>query len=119
MKIMIVDDSKAMRMIVAKSLKMAGLGGHEVIEATNGVEALEKIGTESPDLVLSDWNMPEMSGIELLEKVREAGSEVHFGFITSESSSETRAMAIEKGAEFLLTKPFSADQLESTLQPFV
>lgn len=119
MKIMIVDDSKAMRMIIAKSLKLAGFGGHEVIEATNGVEAFEKIGSESPDLVLSDWNMPEMSGIELLEKVREAGHKVRFGFITSESSSETRAMAIEKGAEFLMTKPFSADQLESTLQPFM
>ena len=65
MKILIVDDSKAMRMIVARTLNQTDLSGFTKIEASNGVEALEKIEQESPDLVLSDWNMPEMKGIEL------------------------------------------------------
>ncbi|MCA9153321.1 MAG: response regulator [Planctomycetales bacterium] len=117
MKILIVDDSKAMRMIVARTLKQAGFSGHTVIEASNGREALEKIASESPEVVLSDWNMPEMKGIELLQKVKEAGHKVRFGFITSESSAETRKLALDSGAVFLLTKPFSAEGMQAILEP--
>lgn len=119
MKILIVDDSKAMRMIVLRTLKQTGLGGHTTLEASNGVDALKIIEDESPDLVLSDWNMPEMKGIDLLRKVREAGNQVKFGFVTSESSNETKAVAQEAGADFVLTKPFTADQMEMTLEPFL
>jgi len=115
MKVLIVDDSKAMRMIVTRTLKKTGLGDLTIVEATNGSEALEVIDSEKPELVLSDWNMPEMNGIELLEKVRESGNEVTFGFITSESSAETKALAIATGASFVITKPFTADSMEMTL----
>ncbi|MEO1618843.1 MAG: response regulator [Planctomycetota bacterium] len=119
MKVMIVDDSKAMRMIIMRTLKKTELGSFTAIEASNGVEALEKLKTESPDLVLSDWNMPEMKGIELLQKVRESGNNVRFGFITSESSSETRQLALETGANFLVTKPFTADSIQIALDPIL
>ena len=69
MKIMIVDDSAAMRMIVKKTLRQAGFEGHEISEAEDGAKALAAIQSASPDLVLSDWNMPNMTGIELLEKL--------------------------------------------------
>jgi len=117
MKILIVDDSKAMRMIVGRTLKQAGFDGHETVEATNGVEALALIESESPDIVLSDWNMPEMKGIELLQKVRASGNEVRFGFITSESSAETAKLATDTGADFLLTKPFTVESLQAVLEP--
>jgi two-component system chemotaxis response regulator CheY len=117
MKILIVDDSKAMRMIVGRTLKQAGFGGHTTVEASNGVEALTLIESESPDIVLSDWNMPEMKGIELLEKVRQAGNEVRFGFITSESSAETAQLATDTGADFLLTKPFTVESMQAVLEP--
>lgn len=119
MKILIVDDSKAMRMIIARTLKQAGFDSHKVVQASNGVEALEVIASESPDLVLSDWNMPEMLGIDLLKQVRESGNQVRFGFITSESSAETKQLAKDNGADFVLTKPFSAEIIESTLEPFL
>ena len=119
MKILIVDDSKAMRMIVSRTLKQTGLRGYTTVEATNGVEALDIIRSEKPDLVLSDWNMPEMKGIELLEKVRESGNKVRFGFITSESSNETKQLAEEQGADFVITKPFTADTMELTLAPLL
>lgn len=115
MKILIVDDSKAMRMIVMRTLKQTGLSGYTTVEASNGMEALEIINNDSPDLVLSDWNMPEMKGIELLEKVREAGNKVAFGFITSESSQETKDLAEKTGADFVITKPFTAETIETTL----
>ena len=119
MKILIVDDSKAMRMIVLRTLKKAGFSDFTAIEAANGQEAMQLIETESPDLVLSDWNMPEMKGIELLEKIRAAGNQVKFGFITSESSNETRQQADEAGAQFVITKPFTAEAMQMTLAPLV
>jgi len=117
MKILIVDDSRAMRMIVTRTLKQAGFSGHTTTEASNGVEALQKIEEDTPDIVLCDWNMPEMNGIELLGKVREAKYNVRFGFITSESSAETKTLAIENGADFVLTKPFTADSMQLALEP--
>ena len=65
MKILIVDDSKAMRMIVVRTLRQCGISGLQLIEAGNGAEALPIIESQTPDLILCDWNMPEMTGIEL------------------------------------------------------
>ena len=86
MKILIVDDSKAMRMIVQRTLKQAGFENIQPLEANNGLEALQVVDQQQPDLVLSDWNMPEMKGIELLQALRANGKQVPLGFITSESS---------------------------------
>ena len=66
MKILIVDDSKVMRSIVKRTLRQAGFGNHDVVEAGNGAEGLEQVSEHTPDLVLCDWNMPEMNGIEML-----------------------------------------------------
>ena len=117
MKILIVDDSKAMRMIVRRTLRHAGYGDHSVEEATNGKEALEIIQNSPPDLVLSDWNMPEMSGLQLLEAVKEQAIPVKVGLVTSQGTGEMRAQANEAGALFLLTKPFTPDQFRGVLEP--
>ena len=117
MKILIVDDSKAMRMIVSRTLGQAGLQGYSTCEASNGSDALQLIESEKPDLILSDWNMPEMNGIQFLEQVRAAGYDMPFGFVTSESSSETRDQAFAGGAQFLLTKPFSPEKMHAAISP--
>ncbi|MCA9187849.1 MAG: response regulator [Pirellulaceae bacterium] len=119
MKILIVDDSKAMRMIVGRALKQIGLPNTQIIEACDGTEAVNIIAAQSPDLVLSDWNMPQMKGIDLLRAVREAGNQVHFGFITSESGNEVREEAKAAGAAFIVTKPFTPDSLETAIQPIL
>src|SRR5690348_9428909 len=85
MKILIVDDSKAMRMIVRRVLNEIGLESSEFIEATNGVEGAAAVKAHQPDLVLSDWNMPDMNGIEMLEALNAEGVSVKLGFVTSES----------------------------------
>jgi two-component system chemotaxis response regulator CheY len=108
-KILVVDDSKAMRMIVMRTLRQAGYGDAEIAEAVDGADALERIRSEQPDLVLSDWNMPNMSGLELLTAVRAEGHGATFGFVTSESTAAMREQAIAAGASFLLAKPFTAD----------
>ena len=119
MKVLIVDDSKAMRMIVKRTLARTDLDRCEVVEAENGADALTKIESEHPDLVLCDWNMPEMSGIEFLKQLRESGSQVPFGFITSESGEDTKNLALESGAQFIITKPFTPESLNAALMPCV
>ena len=117
MRILIVDDSKAMRMIVVRTLRQAGYGGAVIEEAANGKEALKAIEAIKPDLVLCDWNMPEMSGMDLLRALREANNQVRFGFVTSEAGTEMKESALASGAEFLITKPFTPKTFEDTLGP--
>ena len=115
MKILIVDDSKAMRMIVTRTLRQAGFDSHDYLEACDGAEGLAMVASEKPDLVLSDWNMPEVSGIEFLQRLRADGNDVRFGFVTSESTDAMRALAAESGALFLIAKPFTADTFADAL----
>lgn len=116
MKILVVDDSKAMRMIVKRTLAKTDTGaGATIVEAENGKQALEMIRAEQPDLVLSDWNMPEMNGHELLEALNAEGIAPPFGFVTSESTPEMYDRAMAAGAKFLVTKPFTAESLQEAL----
>ena len=115
MKILVTDDSRVMRQIVIRTLRQAGYDDHDIIQAEDGREALEMVGSEKPDLVLSDWNMPEMTGIECLQALRASGSAVPFGFVTSEGSPEMREKAANAGALFLIAKPFTADTFRDAL----
>lgn len=116
MKILVADDSKVMRQIVIRTLRQAGHGGHDIVEAENGRDCLEKVHSERPDLVLSDWNMPEMNGIDCLDALRSGGSEVKFGFVTSEGSEEMRQRAAAAGALFLIAKPFTPEAFDEALR---
>lgn len=119
MKILVVDDSKAMRMIVRRTLRQAGFVDHVVSEASNGKEALQAIREAMPDLILSDWNMPEMSGIEFLEALRAEGNSVPFGFVTTERTPEMREKASSSGAAFLIVKPFTPEDFQKALSPLL
>ncbi len=119
MKILIVDDSKAMRMIVMRHLRQAGFGNHTLEEAANGVEALNAATASPPDLILCDWNMPEMNGLDFLKALRGKKMNTPFGFVTTESSPEMRQTAVGAGAAFLIAKPFTVETFETTLSPFL
>ncbi len=119
MKILVVDDSKAMRMIVRRTLRQAGFEAHDVDEAENGREGLAKVQRFAPDLVLSDWNMPELNGIDFLRNLRAKGNQVRFGFVTSEGTPEMRELAAANGAEFLIAKPFDDNTFRVTLGPYL
>jgi two-component system chemotaxis response regulator CheY len=114
-KILIADDSRVMRQIVIRTLRQAGFDDHDIVEAEDGRDAYDKVQSEKPDLILSDWNMPNMTGIECLEALRNAGSTVPFGFVTSEGSEEMRGKAADAGALFLIAKPFTADTFNEHL----
>jgi two-component system chemotaxis response regulator CheY len=116
MQILVVDDSKAMRGIVMRAVRQAGYEA-TFLEATNGLEALRAIRTAPPALVMADWHMPEMTGIELLHALRAEGSEVKVGFVTSESDPRMRDVAFQAGAAFMLSKPFTTDAIKAVLKP--
>ena len=115
MNILVADDSRVMRQIVIRTLRQSGHGDNDIVEAENGRDALAKIAVENPDLVLSDWNMPEMNGIDLLETLRQQGSAVRFGFVTSEGSDMMRQRASAAGAAFLIAKPFTPEAFDAAL----
>jgi two-component system chemotaxis response regulator CheY len=117
MKILVADDSRVMRSIVVRTLRQAGYDDHDVIQAADGAEALDMVIDESPDLVLSDWNMPQMNGIDLLNQLRANGIGVPFGFVTSEGSPQMRELAEAAGALFLIAKPFSSESFRDALEP--
>ncbi len=117
MQILVVDDSKAMRSIVMRAVRQAGYEGVTFLEAANGAEALKAIRAAPPALVLADWNMPEMNGIDLLKALRAEGNAVKLGFVTSESDPAMRDQAFQAGAAFMLTKPFTPDAVKAVLAP--
>lgn len=118
MNILIVDDSTAMRLIVQKTLREAGFDGHNIIQAADGAEGLEKVMEEEPDLILCDWNMPNMTGPELLQALNNEGCEAIFGFVTTEATPAMREKANQLGADFLISKPFTASDFEDALNEF-
>ena len=117
MKILIADDSKVMRQIVLRTMRQAGFGHHDFVEAVDGADAFDKVAAEAPDLVLSDWNMPNKTGIDFLRDLRGSGNQTPFGFVTSEGSEEMRSIAEGAGALFLIAKPFTAEAFEEALTP--
>jgi len=119
MRTLIVDDSSAMRMIVKRTLKQAGYDSMEFSEAEDGDVALGRIADIEPHLVLCDWNMPNMNGIELLKALRAAGNTVKFGFVTTESTADMRTAAKDAGAQFLVAKPFTPESMASALRPVI
>jgi len=115
-RVLVTDDSRVMRQIVIRTLRQAGYDW-DVREAADGAEALEAVRADEPDVVLSDWNMPNVNGIELLQQLRAEGFETPFGFVTSESSEEMRATAEAAGALFLISKPFTPESFREVIEP--
>lgn len=115
MPILIVDDYKTMLRIIRNLLKQIGFDNVE--EATDGTEALQKLRERKFNLVISDWNMEPMTGIELLREVREDINLKNLPFImvTAESKTENVVIAKEAGVSNYIVKPFNATTLKSKL----
>ena len=119
MKVLVADDSRAMRMIVIRTLRQSGITIDDVREAVDGADALAAVPEFRPDLILSDWNMPNMTGIELLTALRDRGDATPFGFVTSESNPDMKERALAAGAGFVITKPFDGDRLADVIGSMV
>lgn len=116
-KAMVVDDSKAIRMILAKTLRELG---YQICEAANGKEALSVFEQESPDisLVLVDWNMPQMDGLEFVKRFRSNphNSSVVLVMVTTETEVEQMIRALEAGANEYVMKPFTKEIIQDKLR---
>lgn len=119
MKILIVDDSETMRMIVIKSLRQAGFKTFEPVEAGSARDALSLIAKGGIDLVLSDVNMPEISGIELVKVVRTKFPTLPIVMVTTESSPEMKERMLQSGANGIILKPFPPEQLKEVLTQYM
>ncbi|HLS50492.1 MAG TPA: chemotaxis response regulator CheY [Burkholderiaceae bacterium] len=115
-KILVVDDFPTMRRIIKNLLK--DLGFENVDEAEDGVMALEKLQHGNFDFVLSDWNMPNMDGLELLKTIRadEQLAELPVLMVTAEAKKENIIAAAKAGASGYVVKPFTAATLEEKIQ---
>jgi two-component system chemotaxis response regulator CheY len=116
-KALVVDDSRAIRSILCKALTSWGF---EVCQAANGREALEKLEQEFPSisLVLSDWNMPEMNGLEFIKKMRadQRFATVRVMMVTTETHLQQMALALEAGVNEYIMKPFTNDTIAEKLR---
>ncbi len=115
--ILIVDDSAAIRKILQRVLHQAEVPIGDVHEASDGKEALEKLASQKVGLILSDINMPNMDGIELLREVKakDGLKDVPIVMITTEGSKAKVMEAVELGAAGYVRKPFTADQIKEKL----
>jgi two-component system chemotaxis response regulator CheY len=116
-KVLIIDDSNTMRKIVSRSLRQAGLEFETILEAGDGQAALDLLNQEKPDIILSDINMPNMNGIEFLKQkaTNDAIKDIPVVMITTESGSDIINEAISHGAKGSIKKPFTPDQIQSTI----
>lgn len=116
MNILIVDDYTTMLRIIKNLLKQ--LGFNNVDEATDGSMAYEKMKTKSYNLVISDWNMEPMTGLELLKKIRASNENfktIPFIMVTAESKTENVIAAKQAGVNNYIVKPFNAETLKTKM----
>jgi two-component system, chemotaxis family, chemotaxis protein CheY len=118
--VLVVDDSAAIRKILQRVLRQTEIPIGNIIEAGDGNEALEALKTQTVGLVLSDINMPNMDGLELLGhlKANEAWSKLPVIMVSTEGSQAKVLEAVEKGAAGYVRKPFNADQIKEKLAEF-
>jgi two-component system, chemotaxis family, chemotaxis protein CheY len=116
-KVLVVDDSGTMRKIILRSLN--ALGVTDVVEAGDGSDGLELFKQQQFDIVLTDWNMPRMTGLELLKAIRATGSTLPVILITTEAEKGRVLEAVQAGVSDYLVKPFETEGLRQKLQKFV
>lgn len=116
-RVLVVDDMMTMRKIVAKACK--DIGFTDIIEAADGIKAWEALSTSQPavGLIISDWNMPNCTGLDLLKRVRADSrfGKLPFVLLTAESEGHQVAEAVKSGVDNYIVKPFTPDLLQKKL----
>ena len=115
-KILIVDDFATMRRILKNILKQ--LGFKNLVEADDGTSAWEVLENQEVDLIISDWNMPKMTGIDLLKKVRASAKygKAPFLMVTAEAQKQNVIEAVQAGVSNYVVKPFTAEAINDKLE---
>ena len=120
-KVLIIDDSAVMRKIIQRNIQQSGLLVDEFVEAGDGREGLEKATSNNIDLILCDWNMPNMTGIDFVKALRGSGQKNNIPIVmaTTEGGEAKIEEAKNSGANGYLTKPFTPEQLKTKLGNFL
>ena len=116
--VLVVDDSRVIRAVIKKTLGLAGVEINELHEAQNGKEALDILREKQIDLVFSDIHMPEMNGVEMIEKMASDGvlRDIPVIVVSSEGSKERMGEVLEKGARAYVRKPFTPELIRDLVQ---
>ncbi len=116
MSVLVVDDFATMRRIIANVLKQ--LGYETIHEAEDGTKALQVLETEKVDFVITDWNMPQMSGLDLLMAIRASEDKKHIPvlMVTAEAQQENIVKAAQAGVNNYIIKPFDAQTLSEKIK---
>lgn len=119
MRILVVDDFATMRKVIRNLLRQ--IGYQEVIEAEDGVSALRELRSQRIDFIISDWNMPNMSGIDFLRAVRADSelSSIPFLMVTAESLKDNVVEAVKAGVSNYIVKPFTAEVLNEKIEKII
>lgn len=117
MRTLIVDDSKTMRSVCIAVLAQLGYG--EVEEACDGLDALSRVGSSQPDLILIDWTMPNMDGLTMVRQYRARGGTARIIMLAAGAEQHRLAEALRAGADTLVGKPFTPDVLSQRIDEIV
>jgi len=120
-KVLVVDDSSTMRKIIKNVLIELNIESEYISEAVNGEEAFEKIKTEDFDIVLTDWNMPKMNGLDLVKNIRHfpKSAKTPIIMITTEGCRDEVIDALKCGVNNYIVKPFNGEVLRNKLLPIL
>ena len=119
--ILIVDDSSPMRAVIKKVIRASGFNIGKLLEASNGKEALEVMNRQWLDLVLTDYNMSDMNGLELLTTMKdnETLADIPVAMVTTEGSTRRAEQFLSQGAVAYIKKPFTPEQIKSCLNEII
>ncbi len=113
--ILIVDDSSVLRKVIIGILKDLGIEGDQIMEACDGVEGVQQALSNPFQLILMDWNMPNMLGIDAVKAIRQAGNTTPILMVTTEGERTNVIAAIQAGANNYLVKPFTGEDMREKL----
>jgi two-component system, chemotaxis family, chemotaxis protein CheY len=119
MKILIVDDSTVMRKVIMRELVQLGFTKENVVEAEDGIKGLEAASAQVFDVILMDWNMPGMLGIDVVRKLRASGITTPIMMVTTEGEKTNVIVAIQAGANNYLIKPFTSEDFATKFKQMV
>ncbi len=114
MRVLVADDSSTMRKIILRSLQAVGVT--DTTEACDGAEAVSLFAPGKFDMVLTDWNMPGMTGLEVLQAIRAQDAKIPIIMVTTEAEKTRVLQAIQAGVTDYLVKPFTPDTLREKLE---
>jgi two-component system chemotaxis response regulator CheY len=109
MKVLVVDDSTVMRKVIIRELNKLGIANDQIVEAGDGLEGVEAVKAQAFDVILMDWNMPTMLGIDAIKAIRSAGIATPIMMITTEAEKANVVAAIQAGCNNYLVKPFTPE----------